>query len=327
MIVDCAVYENGKRRPEQLAIEGALDAVGPDAFVWLGLYEPTAAEFERVSAEFGLHELVVEDVVTAHQRPKLEVYDDVLLVVLKSARYDDDEEEVEFGEVLVLVGEHFVVIVRHGRASSLTPVRRGLEMRPDLLGLGPSAVLHAVMDRIVDDYLPVVDGLAEDIDEVERQVFSPAGSNPAGSNPAERIYFLKREVLQFRQSAGSLIEPLHRLVSGAVPMIAEDTREYFRDVLDHALRVVGQVEQFRDLLTSVLEANLTQVGIRQNEDMRKISAWVAVGVVPTLIAGVYGMNFTWIPGLDASWGFPVAVAVMGGVAATLYGLFRRSGWL
>ena len=322
VIVDCAVYENGKRRPEQLAIEGALDAVGPDAFVWLGLYEPTAAEFDRVSAEFGLHELVVEDVVTAHQRPKLEVYDDVLLVVLKSARYDDDEEEVEFGEVLILVGERFVVIVRHGRASSLTPVRRGLEMRPDLLGLGPSAVLHAVMDRIVDDYLPVVEGLAEDIDEVERQVFSPAGTNPT-----ERIYFLKREVLQFRQSAGSLIEPLHRLVSGSVPMIAGETREYFRDVLDHALRVVGQVDQFRDLLTSVLEANLTQVGIRQNEDMRKISAWVAVGVVPTLIAGVYGMNFTWIPGLEASWGFPVAVAVMGGVAGTLYGLFRRSGWL
>jgi magnesium transporter len=322
MIVDCATYVDGHRVMVDPAIDGALGRAHElGGFVWIGLLEPTAGEFEAVSKEFGLHELAVEDAIVAHQRPKLEVYDDTLFVVLKPARYLEDDEVVEFGEILAFVGRHFILVVRHGEATELTTVRRSLESRQDLLALGPSAVLHAIMDRIVDAYDPVAAELARDIDEVESEVFSVNGLNPT-----ERIYFLKREVLEFRNAARPLMDPLSRLMHG-LPSIDPDTHEYFRDVHDHLLLTVSQVEQYRDLLNSVLDANLAQVGVRQNEDMRKISAWVAVAVVPTLIAGIFGMNFVAMPGLHASWGFPVAMAVMVGTAATLYTLFRKSGWL
>ncbi len=323
MIVDCALYENGERRPEPLPVEGArAAAAAPGSFVWIGLLEPTSEEFEAVREEFGLHELAVEDAMKAEQRPKLEVYDDTLFVVLKTARYLDREEEVDFGEILVFLGAHFVVVVRHGEATELASVRRNLEQQPELLRHGPAVVLHGIMDRVVDAYGPVVNGLGKDIDEVERDVFSPEWTNPA-----ERIYLLKREVLEFHVAARSLIEPLGRLMRGSLPVIDEDTRRYFRDVHDHAVRATSQLEQFRDFLTSALEANLAQITVRQNEDMRKISAWVAVAVVPTLITGVFGMNFSRIPGLSSAWGFPVVAGIMACVAFTLYRLFRRSGWL
>jgi magnesium transporter len=323
VIIDCAIYDNGVRRPGDQPIEGALSAATePDSFAWIGLFEPTADEFAAVRDEFDLHELAVEDAMKAHQRPKLEIYDDTIFVVLKSARYKDLEEEIEFGEILLFIGDQFAVVVRHGEASGLTEARRSLERLPELLRMGPSAVLHRVMDRVVDDYVPVVDGLGKDIQEVEKEVFSSEWANPV-----ERIYFLKREVLEFQQAVTSLIDPLNRLGRGFFDVIPEDTKEYFRDVYDHVLRLSDQVAAYRDLLTSVLEANLTQVSVRQNEDMRKISAWVAVAVVPTLIAGIFGMNFQRMPGIDAGWGFPVVVGVMLLVAGSLYGLFRRSGWL
>ncbi len=323
MIIDCAIYDNGIRRPGHQAIAGALAAADqPDAFVWIGLFEPTAEEFAAVRDEFDLHELAVEDAMKAHQRPKLEIYDDTLFMVLKSARYIDLEEEIEFGEILLFVGERFAVVVRHGEASGLIEARRSLERLPDLLKMGPSTVLHRVMDRVVDDYVPVVDGLGKDIQEVEKEVFSSEWANPA-----ERIYFLKREVLEFQQAVTSLSDPLNRLGRGFFDVIPEDMKEYFRDIYDHVLRLSDQVAAYRDLLTSVLEANLTQVSVRQNEDMRKISAWVAVAVVPTLIAGIWGMNFQRMPGIDSGWGFPVVVGIMAVVAGSLYGLFRRSGWL
>ncbi len=323
MIIDCAVYDNGVRRPGHQPIAGALAAADhPDAFVWIGLFEPTAEEFAAVRDEFDLHELAVEDAMKAHQRPKLEIYDETVFVVLKSARYKDLEEEIEFGEILLFVGENFAVVVRHGKASGLVEARRSLERLPELLKMGPSAVLHRVMDRVVDDYVPVVDGLGKDIQEVEKEVFSSEWANPV-----ERIYFLKREVLEFQQAVTSLADPLNRLGRGFFDVIPEDMKEYFRDIYDHVLRLSDQVAAYRDLLTSVLEANLTQVSVRQNEDMRKISAWVAVAVVPTLIAGIFGMNFQRMPGIDAGWGFPVVVGIMVVVAGTLYGLFRRSGWL
>ena len=323
MIIDCAIYDNGVRRPGAQPIVGARGAATePDSFAWIGLFEPTAEEFAAVRDEFDLHELAVEDAMKAHQRPKLEIYDDTVFVVLKSARYRDLEEEIEFGEILLFVGDRFAVVVRHGEASGLTEARRSLERVPELLKMGPSAVLHRVMDRVVDDYVPVVDGLGKDIQEVEKEVFSSEWENPA-----ERIYFLKREVLEFQQAVTSLIDPLNRLGRGFFDVIPEEMKEYFRDVYDHVLRLSDQVAAYRDLLTSVLEANLTQVSVRQNEDMRKISAWVAVAVVPTLIAGIFGMNFQRMPGIDAGWGFPVVVAVMMVVAGSLYGFFRRSGWL
>jgi magnesium transporter len=306
-----------------LSISDAADAIrSTGGFVWIGLHDPTPQEFDEVRAQFELHELAIEDAIIAHQRPKLEVYDDSVFVVLKTARYLDAEEEIEFGDILLFLGAHFVVVVRHGEATRLTPVRSGLERRSDLLHLGPSAVLHAVMDRVVDDYVHVLAGLGRDIDEVEADVFSNEWSNPA-----ERIYFLKREVLEFQAAVRPLAEPLGRLMRGSVPLVHPDLEEYFRDVHDHALRYASQVDQYRDLLTSVLDANLTQIGVRQNEDMRKISSWVAVAVVPTLIAGIFGMNFNRMPGIHEAWGFPVAIGVMGVVALALYRLFRRSGWL
>lgn len=323
MIIDCAIYDDGVRRPGDQPTVGARNAAAAaDSFVWIGLFEPTEEEFAAVRDEFDLHELAVEDAMKAHQRPKLEVYDDTLFVVLKSARYKDLEEEVELGEILLFIGEQFAVVVRHGEASGLAEARHSLERDPDLLRMGPYAVLHRVMDTVVDDYVPVVEGLGKDIQEVEKDVFSTEWSNPA-----ERIYFLKREILEFQLAVASLDDPLNRLGRGFLTEIPNEMRDYFRDVHDHVLRLSDQVAAYSDLLTSVLEANLTQVSVRQNEDMRKISAWVAVAVVPTLIAGVFGMNFQSMPGLQANWGFPVVLGAMVGVAGALYGLFRRSGWL
>jgi magnesium transporter len=330
MIIDCAVYHDGDRRPGELALADAFEAASNDnAFVWIGLYEPDEHEFESVRREFNLHELAVEDAIKAHQRPKLEVYDDSLFVVLKTARYLETEEVVEFGEIMLFLGPQFVVTVRHKPASELRGVRKQIESRPDLLRFGPSAVLYAIVDRVVDDYLPVIDGLDEDIKEVEKEVFSEAGSNPA-----ERIYMLKREVIEFHQSTAPLTEPLDRLVRGQVPLLHQEMPEYFRDVQDHLLRIVEQVSGFRELLTSVLQANLTQVALLQNEvgmrlnaDMRKISAWVAIVAVPTMIAGIYGMNFDYMPELRWTGGYPGALLAMVVACGFLYRAFKRNGWL
>ena len=324
MIVDCALYENGRRESTELTLAQAATACHqPDAFVWLGLYEPSQEEFESVRRAFDLHELAVEDAINAHQRPKLEVYDDSLFVVLKTALYSDVAETVEFGEIQVFIGDGFAVVVRHGQASALTETRRHVEGRPDLLALGPGAVLHAVVDRVVDDYLPVISGLDTDIRQVEFQVFS---ENDA-VNPVERIYKLKREVLEMHQATVPLLDPLDQLATADLPWVGPDTHPYFRDVHDHLLRVKSEVDTFSDLLTSVLDANLTRVTVRQNEDMRKISAWVAIAAVPTAIAGIYGMNFENMPELEQDWGYPVVLAVIFAACVLLYRAFRRSGWL
>jgi magnesium transporter len=324
VIVDCGLYERGTRRPGKLSLAGAAAACrAPDAFVWLGLYEPTAEEFDTVRREFGLHELAVEDAIKAHQRPKLEVYGESLFVVLKTARYIDATETVEFGEIQVFVGEGFVVVVRHGEASALGETRRELEKRTDLVALGPAGVLYGVVDRVVDDYLPVTNGLDDDVREVEFQVFA----NTDGGNPVERIYKLKREVLELLSATAPLLDPVDQLATVELPWVAPETRPYFRDVHDHVLRVKEQAHTFSELLTSVLEANLTRVSVRQNEDMRKISAWVAIAAVPTMIAGVYGMNFDHMPELDQPWGYPAVLVLIFGVCAFLYRAFRKSGWL
>ncbi|HET6748969.1 MAG TPA: magnesium/cobalt transporter CorA [Actinomycetes bacterium] len=330
MIIDCAVYQEGRRRPGELALADAFEATEDDnTFVWIGLYEPDEREFDSVAREFNLHELAVEDAIKAHQRPKLEVYEDTLFVVLKTARYLEADETVEFGEIMLFIGPQFVVAVRHKPASELRGVRKEIESRPDLLRFGPGAVLYAILDRVVDDYLPVIEGLDQDIKEVEKQVFSEGGHNPA-----ERIYMLKREVIEFHQSTAPLAEPLDRLVRGQVPLLHQEMPEYFRDVQDHLIRVVDQVNGFRDLLTSVLQANLTQVALRQNEvgmrqnaDMRKISAWVAIVAVPTMLAGIYGMNFDHMPELRWVFGYPLALLAMALACAALYRAFKRNGWL
>ena len=322
MIVDCAIYTDGHRRDGNVQLHDAYEACRTgEGFVWIGLAQPTPEEFESVRTEFELHELAVEDAIKAHQRPKLEDYDGTLFMVLKTARYVEPDE-VEFGEILVFVGEGFIITVRHGEASALAGVRSEVESRPDWLQRGPGAVLHAIIDRVVDDYGPVAAGLEDDIEEVEEQVFSPDRTSPT-----ERIYKLKREVIDFHRATGSLIDPLARLASGDFPILHEETHEFFRDVHDHVLRVDEQVTTFRDLLTSVLEANLTQVSVRQNEDMRRISAWVAIIAVPTMIAGVYGMNFEHMPELEWQYGYPLALGLMLVICTGLYKYFKRAGWL
>ncbi len=322
MIVDCAVYEDGRRLPGDLAVDDAYEAIRADkAFAWIGLVNPTVPEFDSVQREFALHELAVEDAVKAHQRPKLETYDDSLFLVLRTARLAGGDDVVKFGEILVFVGESFVITVRHG-TTSLHDVRLQLEERPDLLEAGPGAVLWAVVDRVVDDYVPVIDGLDQAIRKLEGDVFSASRSNPA-----ERIYNLKREVLELHDAVTPLLDPLDDLAVGRYDLVPAAVQPYFRDVHDHLLRVVDQVEGFRDLLTSVLAANLTQASVRQNEDVRRISAWAAIVAVPTAIAGIYGMNFDNMPGLDSRFGFAIVIAVIAAACAALYWNFRRRGWL
>jgi magnesium transporter len=323
VIVDSAVYEGGRRRDGDMGVHQAMEACRkPNAFTWIGLYEPTEEEFESIRSEFHLHALAVEDAIEAHERPKLEVYADMVFIVLKTARYVDPKEVIQLGEILIFLGHDYIITVRHGEASELAPVRRQLEEQPELLKHGPGAVLHAIVDRVVDDYAPAIAGLGEDIDQVEDEVFSGVRTSAA-----QRIYKLKREVLQFEHAVGPLVEPVDRLARGKYEVIHPEVRTYFRDVNDHLLRTHDQLESFRDLLTSVLQANLTQVGVRQNEDMRKISAYVAMAAVPTLIAGIYGMNFEHMPELTWEAGYPMALVLMAGIVGFLFWRFKRAGWL
>ena len=323
MIVDCAVYEHGRRQAGELSIEEASNACRRDgAFVWLGLHEPSTEEFEAVRAEFGLHPLAVEDAVKAHQRPKLEVYDETLLMVLKPVAYRDRDEVVEIGEIALFVNPDFLISVRHGVPSPLKEVRERLDRDSDLVARGPGAVLYAIVDRIVDDYEPVVEGLTVDIQEVEEQVFSPSRYNPAS-----RIYYLEREVLGFRRAVVPLASAAERLATRPFPVVDAELRPYFRDVHDHLLRVNAQLDQFRDLLSTALSANLTQVSVRQSEDMRRITAWVAILAVPTAVAGIYGMNFDHMPELRWEYGYPAVLVAIAIVCLILYRRFRKAGWL
>jgi len=323
VIVDCAIYENGVRRDGKVELEHAYDVRHqPGRFVWIGLYEPTEQEFETLRREFDLHPLAVEDAIHAHQRPKLEVYDEMVFMVLKTARYVDPKEVIQLGEVLVFLGEDFVITVRHGEASSLAPVREALDTDPERLKHGPSSALHAILDHVVDDYQPAIEGLDTDIDEVEEQLFSGERVNPA-----ERIYKLQREVLSFRKATAPLVEPVDKLARGHYMQIHPEVRDYFRDVNDHLIRVRDQLDAMRDLLSSSLQANLAQVGVRQNDDVRKISAWVAIAAVPTAIAGIYGMNFRHMPELRWELGYPAVIAFMTLFCGFLYYRFKRAGWL
>ena len=317
-----ALYEKGVRRPGEVDLEQMYEACRrPECFAWIGLHEPTEEEFDSVRREFGLHELAVEDAIEAHQRPKLEVYRDSLFMVLKTARYVEGGPAVETGEIQVFIGEGFIITVRHGE-TKLHDVRLQLEQRPEFLRLGPGAALHAIIDRVVDDYGPVVEALDRDVRNLEAEVFSERRGDLT-----QRIYGLKREVLELYDAVAPLNEPLERLERLTFPLIPKKLWPYFRDVKDHVLRYVREVDGFRELLTSILAANLTQASVRQNEDVRKISAWAAIIAVPTLITGIYGMNFEHMPELGWTVGYPLAIALMAAVCFGLYRNFKRSGWL
>jgi magnesium transporter len=322
VIVNCAVYQGGQRRAGELPLgEAGKAASGGDSFVWLGVVEPSVEEFQAIAEEFDLHELAVEDAVKAHQRPKVELYGETLLVVVKSAHYVDTDEVIEVGELLLFVNPAFIITVRHG-AGELSAVRARIDQRPDLLRHGVGMVLYAILDQVVDGYEAAAQGVDLDIQEVERQVF--AGD---GQNPAERIYKLEREVLDFHTAVAPLSGVVDEIARGHFEVVPEGLHEYYRDVHDHLRRVEGRIAGFRDLLGSALHANLTQVSVRQNEDMRKISAWVAILAVPTSIAGIYGMNFDNIPELHWRYGYPMVIALIVIVCSLLYLRFKRSGWL
>jgi magnesium transporter len=324
VIVDCAVYDGGLRKEGPVALEEATEvaAASPDGFVWIGVHDPDPEEFDSLAREFKLHPLAVEDALHPHQRPKLDVYGDTLFMVLKTARYVDRVEVVEIGQVMLFLGPNFVVSVRHGQAGALSDVRAELERDPERLRWGPAAVLHAVADRVVDEYNVVARGLDNDVDEIESEVFSDDRQNHA-----RRIYRLKREVLEFRRAVAPLTEPINRLTSGRLRLVPEELKPYFSDVQDHLLREAEHVEGLDLLLTGALNANLANVGVRQNEDMRKISAWVAIIAVPTAIAGIYGMNFEFIPELEWRFGYPFALGLMVVCCLGLYRSFKKRGWL
>ena len=339
-VVDNAIYVDGKREVAPKSLDQALDALRtcPDegrSFCWIGMLRPDPDEIAAVADEFSLHPLAVEDTVTAHQRPKLERYGDTLFAVLRPARYVDHDEVVELGEVHLFLGPDFVVTVRHAEEPNLKDVRTRLEHDPDLLAHGPFAVFYAVLDKVVDDYGPVLDGLQGDIDEIEVQVF---GGDP---NASRRIYQLSREVIEFQRA----VEPLRSIFDQLHNEVGDETelelRRRLRDVKDHSLRVLERVEGFRQLLTNILQANaalvaqrqndemarMTAAGFEQNEQVKRISSWAAIFFAPTFVASVYGMNFDDMPELHWAWGYPFALLLMVGFGVVLYLGFKRRGWL
>ncbi|MZF90927.1 magnesium/cobalt transporter CorA [Streptomyces sp. SID5643] len=331
MIVDCAIYREGQRTegPEDLS-DALGEARTAGGFVWIGLHEPTEDEFDHVTREFGLHPLAVEDALKAHQRPKLEVYDDSLFVVLKPVAYEPQSDTVSSGEIMIFLGDSFVVTVRHGEGSPLKAVRRRLEQEPELLGKGPTSVLYAVADATVDHYLDVATELQTDLEGLEAEVFSPDGGG--SRNTASRIYDLKRQVLEFRRATGPLAPPMSRLAGTAstgvaVPFVDDRARPFFRDVNDHLTRVNESVENLDRLVSDILSAHLAQMSVRQNDDMRKISAWAAMAAIPTMLAGVYGMNFDHMPELRWAWSYPALLVVMAVLEVMVFRLFKRRGWL
>jgi len=337
-VVDSAIYTDGHRTasPGSLADTYHCLHETPGGMAWIGLYRPDPMDLTSVAAEFKLHELAVEDAITAHQRPKLERYGETLFCVLRAARYVDPVEEVAFSEVHVFTGPDFVITVRHGEAPDLAAVRRRMEASPQMLVRGPEAVLYAILDEVVDGYGPVVAGLENDIDEIEIEVF---GGDPRVSR---RIYELSREVIEFQRAARPLAGVLDGLIGGFAKYgVDEELQRYLRDVQDHLTQVVERVDGFRQLLQNILTVNATLVAQQQNEEMRslteasynqneevkKISAWAAILFAPTLIGTVYGMNFVHMPELGWVGGYPFALALMAAVCVVLYLVFKRRDWL
>ena len=329
-IVRCAVYAKGQIVTHDVSFrEASRIARESDGFVWMGLHEPTAHDFEPIAEEFGLHPLAVEDAIVAHQRPKLERYDDTLFLVLKTCRYVEHEtltassEVIATSEVMVFLGANFVITVRHGDFGELGEMRRRLENDDNgLLELGPAAVMYAVADTVVDRYLDVANDVEIDLDELEESVFSPNRSQDAS-----RIYQLKRELLELKRAVSPLAVPLQTLSTRSLPLVPEPIREYFRDVEDHLSRVRDTVSGLDELLSSILQASIARLSLSENEDMRKITSWAAIFAVPTAIAGIYGMNFDFMPELHWEYGYPAVILVIATICFLLYRGFKRNHWL
>lgn len=328
VVVDCAVYVEGRRAASLPPREALEEARRRKGFAWIGLHEPEAEHLAEVAEVFGLHPLAVEDAVKAHQRPKLERYGDTLFLVLKTIVFVEHEkltatsDVVDTGELMMFLGPDFVVVVRHGSAPGLARVRHSLESRPQMLAHGPVAVLHAIADHVVDDYLDVADAVEFDVDALESDVFSASHGDDA-----ERIYQLKRELIEFKHAVYPMARPLERLTEGADGLVGTEMGRYFRDVADHLSHVRERLVAYSELVDGLLAANLSQLAVQQNVDMRRISAGAAVLAVPTMIAGFYGMNFQHMPELHWSFGYPLMVGVTALLSGLCYRAFRRVGWL
>lgn len=337
-LVNNAVYVDGRRSADPHSLEETYEVLRERrGMAWIGLYRPDLEEIMSVAREFQLHELAVEDAVAAHQRPKLERYGTTLFTVLRPARYLDATEEVEFGELHIFTGPDFVVTIRHAETPDLSKVRKRLEQTPELLCLGPEAVLYAILDQVVDEYSPVIAGLENDIDEIEDQLFK--GGDAA---VARRIYELSREVIEFQRATQPLLAMLHSLEGGFDKYEVDlELRRNLRDVSDHVIRIVERADSFRTLLQSALTVHstlvsqqqndemrsLTETSVAQNEEVKKISAWAAIGFAPTIVGTIYGMNFTHMPELNWYYGYPIALALMVASSTGLYILFKRRNWL
>lgn len=321
MLIDSAVYADGHRTTSPSLGEAHQDCREPGKFAWITLREPTKEEFVSAAGEFGLDELMVQDAIEPHQRPKLERYDDRLFVVLKSARYVEDSSRIELGEIHAFVEPDFIITVLYGEDPGLGSLREEMEGEPDRLRRGPAMILYEIMNRVAEGYAPVIDGLENDLDEVEAEVL---GGNAAASR---RVHELSREVIRFHQATKPLAGALEQLIEDATNDLSPEARKYLRRIRDRVLRVTEQTEGFRDLLSSVVGVNLTMVGVQQNDQMQKLSAWGAILVVPTLIAGIFGMNFEESWWMNAKYGFEIMIALMVLISVVLYLRFKRSGWL
>jgi len=323
MIVDVALYQNGVRTDGPGDISDLVEiARQQGGFVWLGLAEPTQAEFDMVVGELNFHPLAVEDAVNANQRPKIEDYEGLTFMVLKTVFFNQKEQEITTGELMCFIAEHFIVIVRHGEGHPLVTVRHDLEEKPELLRLGPFAVLHAVADRIIDGYTSIANSLEQEVVAVENKVF-----NGKRQTFSQEIYFLKREIIEFRHAIEPLIIPITKLTSSVVASVPEKIKPFFRDTSDHLIQACEHASGLDSLITSVLQADLAHIQVQQNIDVRRISAWVALASGPTMIAGIYGMNFHHMPELTTRYGYYIVLGAMATLTAFLVRTFRKSGWL
>jgi magnesium transporter len=327
-VIDCAAYARGARASALTVdqIQGALAC--EDQFVWIGLYEPDQSLLRQVQQQFGLHDLAIEDAINAHQRPKIELYEDSVFVVLRTAQRVPATARLEFGETHVFLGRNYIVTVRHGSLRSHVGVRQRCEATPHLLAQGPGYVLYSLMDFIVDQYLPIVTQIEEEVQELEGVVLNdPAASDAAASDATARIYLLKRDLVSLRRAVSPLADVCNRLFRFDIPHIPTDTRPYFRDVYDHIVRLNESIDAQRELLTSALEAHLSLMTVAQNEHMKRITAWAAMIAVPTMIAGIYGMNFKNMPELQWPHGYLFSLVSMVVACLGLYIGFKRSKWL
>ena len=322
-VVACVAYAEG-RRVRDVEIPDISEALKePGVFVWIGLHDPSPELLQQIQKEFGLHDLAVEDAQVAHQRPKLEQYGDSVFAVLRPAILASDQERIELGETHLFLGPRYIVSIRHGDTPGYAAVRTRCESNPALLAKGPGFVLYAVMDFIVDHYFPVLDTLGDQLESLEDEIFSETFDRKT----VQRIYDLKRNLVEVKRAVSPLVDVCNRLVRFDMPLIPEDTRPYFRDVYDHAIRINEHVDTLRELLTGALEAHLSLTAVAQNDAMKKLAGWAAIIGVPTMVAGIYGMNFKFMPELEWRYGYPAVMAGLAVVCGFLYYRFKRSGWL